>query len=186
MNLMNDVDLNKIEQMAAGCTLCELCKGRNQPVFARGYTNADVIVCGMCPGPDENREGIPFVGAAGKILDSILNQMMYRAYITNLVKCYVQPGTSLDPKWMNTCLPYFVIQMHLIKPKVVIALGKDVSNFLLARDEKIGALRKNTYNYMGSKLICTYHPSYLARGGGEKHKDFQKVVGDFNTAMLYI
>jgi len=140
----------------------------------------------MCPGPDENKVGIPFVGAAGKILDSILNQMNYQTYITNLVKCYVQPGIPLDQKWMNICFPYFVIQMNIIRPKVVIALGKDVSNFLLNRDEKIGALRNKAYDYLSSKLICTYHPSYLARGGGENHRDYIKVINDFNMATKYI
>ncbi len=191
------MDLELVQQTAEYCTLCDLCKNRIKPVFGRGNPDADIVVCGMCPGPDENKIGLPFVGTAGKILDGpggILHQIFTGetepsdyVYITNLVKCYVQPGTKLSEKWMIRCLSYFVAQIHFIKPKVIIGLGGDVCNFLLNNDFlKIGQMRGKEYKYMGAKFIPTYHPSYLARGGGIKHRHFNIVVEDFRRALKYI
>ncbi len=198
------MDLNKLRDTAAKCELCDLCRGRNKPVFSRGNPGADTVICGMCPGPEENAVGYPFVGTAGKILDEILRAVFFtdpyiarsiitgetklddRVYITNLVKCFVPPGTKLTTEWMNTCLPYFLVQLNLIKPKVIIALGKDVGNFLLNNDLNIGVMRGKEYRYMSSTLICSYHPSYLARGGGSKHRHFSRVVDDFKLAVRFI
>ncbi len=188
------MNLQTVQDTAATCELCGLCKNRIKPVFSRGYYDADIVVCGMCPGPDENKIGIPFVGTAGKILDEILGNIFTgetephdHVYITNLVKCYVQPGTALKEEWMVRCLPYFVAQIHFIKPKVIIGLGGDVCNFLVDRDSKIGQMRvRGVYHYMGAKFIPTYHPSYLARGGGIKHRHFNIVVEDFKQALKYI
>jgi len=183
------MDLIKLEQIAAQCKLCSLHIGQIRPVFARGWPEADILVCGMCPGPDENNIGAPFVGLAGKVLDQILDRsfsLKHKVYITNLVKCFVPPGKNLEEVWMHTCLPYFIVQLQLIKPKVVIALGKDVCNYILKKDDPIGAMRGNVYDYMNAKVICTYHPSYLARGGGINHKHFNRVVKDFSKALKYI
>ncbi len=185
------MDLQTVQDTAAVCTMCDLCKGRIKPVFSRGWigwADADIVICGMCPGPDENKEGFPFVGTAGKILNEILYEALptNRAYITNLVKCFVQPGTQLIEEWMVKCLPYFVAQIHFIKPKVIVGLGGDVCNFLVDRDAKIGQMRGKDYHYMGAKFIPTYHPSYLARGGGVKHRHFGMVVDDFKQALKYI
>lgn len=183
------MDLIKLEQIAAQCKLCNLHMEQDKPVFARGYPEADILVCGMCPGPHENAVGSPFVGTAGKILDEILNRsfsLKHKVYITNLVKCFVPPGKDLDMLWMNTCLPYFVIQVQFVKPKVIITLGKDVSNYLLGSDNQMGAMRGNVYDYLNAKLIATFHPSYLSRGGGVNHKHFSRVVKDFEKALRYV
>lgn len=189
------MDLQTVQDTAATCKLCDLCKNRIKPVFSRGYYNADIVICGMCPGPDENKIGVPFVGTAGKILDEILGNIFTgetephdHVYITNLVKCYVQPGIVLKNEWMTRCLPYFLAQMHFIKPKVIISLGKDVANFFIPNNnESMGTMRRHVhYDYMGAILITTYHPSYLARGGGIKHKHFGMVVEDFKRALKYI
>jgi len=186
------MDLKDLQATSDKCELCELSKGRNKPVFAKGSPDSKIVVCGMCPGPDENRVGMPFVGAAGGILDTILLEAFGKdsssldVYVTNLVKCFVPPGTKLDPHWMNTCLPYFLVQLKLIQPKVIIALGKDVSNFLLNNEKNMGSMRGNVYKYMGINLMSTYHPSYLARGGGTKHKDFEVVVNDFRQTLYYL
>ena len=182
------MDLIELESIAANCKLCDLYKGQIKSVFAKGYNEAAILICGMCPGPDENEIGTPFVGAAGKILDEIMFRAFAlsfrnKVYITNLIKCYIKPGTTLQSEWMSTCLPYFIVQLQLVKPKVIIALGKDVSNFLLNKEENMGSMRGNVYNYMGIKLISTYHPSYLTRGGGVNHKHFHTVVKDFNKAL---
>jgi uracil-DNA glycosylase family 4 len=189
---MKNIDMPTLQNMAAKCELCDLCKGRLNPVFARGNANSDIVVCGMCPGPDENKEGYPFVeyAKAGSVLNTIITDSFGHheaLYITNLVKCFVQPGIKLDPEWMNRCLPYFIVQLQLLEPKVIITLGRDVANFLLNNEAKMGAMRMRTpFNYLGTKLIATYHPSYLARGGGVNHRDYKKVVEDFNRARKFI
>ncbi len=189
------MNLNDLKDTAAKCELCDLCRSRNKPVFSRGNPEADMVICGMCPGPEENAVGFPFVGTAGKILDEILQTIFtkesefpphYYVYITNLVKCFVPPGTKLATEWMNTCLPYFLVQINIIKPKVIISLGKDVGNFLLNNDLNMGVMRGKEYKYMSSTLICSYHPSYLARGGGSKHRHFSRVVDDFKLAVRFI
>ena len=190
---MNVLGMVTLQDMAAKCEFCDLCKGRIEPVFARGEPVHPVMICGMCPGPEENKAGSPFVGTAGKILNQILAESFgltfdgkSAVYITNLVKCFVQPGTPLEQEWMSSCLPYFVVQKQLLDPKVIITLGRDVANFLLNNEEKMGDMRRNTYDYMGTKLIATYHPSYLARGGGINHKHYGRVVEDFNRAKEFV
>ena len=183
------MELIELEDIAANCKLCELYKGQIKPVFARGNEKANILICGMCPGSDENRVGIPFVGPAGKILDEIMLRsfaLKDKVYITNLIKCYVKAGTTLQPEWMNACLPYFIVQLQIVKPKVIISLGKDVSNFLLNKEENMGSMRGNTYDYMGIKLISTYHPSFLARNGGVNSKHFNTVVKDFKKALKHV
>jgi DNA polymerase len=186
------MNLKELQETADKCELCELCKGRVEPVFAKGSPASEIIVCGMCPGPEENKVGVPFVGAAGKVLNDILFGSFGRysssldIYVTNLVKCFVPPGKKLEPNWMNTCLPYLLVQIKLIQPKVIIALGKDVSNFLLNNEESMGNMRGKVYDYMGIKLISTYHPSYLARSGGIKHKHFNRVVDDFKLSLEFM
>jgi DNA polymerase len=186
------MDLQTVQETAATCELCDLYKGRNKPVFARGNPKADMVACGMCPGPRENNVGYPFVGDAGAVLDEVLYSIFSGetepsdyVNITNLVKCYVKPGTKLLEEWMIRCLPYFVAQIHFIQPKVIVGLGGDVCNFLLNNDLKIGQMRGKEYSYMGAKFIPTYHPSYLLRGGGIKHRHFNFVVGDFKKALSY-
>jgi DNA polymerase len=186
------MDLIELRNKAAECRLCGLCNNRMKPVFAKGSEASEIVVVGMCPGPEENKVGMPFVGDAGKILDQILLHAFdfysdsLDVYVTNLVKCFVPPGIVLEENWMISCLPYFVLQLYLINPKVIIALGKDVCNFLLDDNSSIGSKRGKVFNYSGSKLICTYHPSYLVRGGGVKHKDFNKVVNDFKLSLRYV
>ncbi len=182
--MIKNITLEEVQEQAAKCTFCELYRNRNKPVFARG-NGKDVFICGMCPGPEENKVGSPFVGTAGKILDTILNRVFSSPdfYITNLVKCFVTPGISLKKEWMSACLPYLLVQLHIIQPKVIVLLGGDVAQYLLATDSKIGQLRTmNNLSYMKIPVVCTYHPSYLARGGGVKHRHYQRVVDDFIKA----
>jgi len=187
------MDLKELEKQASVCNLCELHKNQNKPVFAKGSETSKLIVCGMCPGPEENKVGIPFVGKAGEILDEIFKNAFgnfvssLNIYVTNLVKCFVPPGITLESRWMNTCLPYFIVQLKLINPRIVVSLGKDVSNFLLNNDLPMKNMRGKIFDYIGDiKLLSTYHPSYLARGGGVKHKQFSTVVEDFKKVYKYM
>ena len=184
------MNLKDLQSTADKCELCDLSNGRNKPVFAKGSSASEIVICGMCPGPQENEVGIPFVGNAGKVLDAILFESFGRysssldIYVTNLVKCFVPPGTKLDARWMSTCLPYFLVQLKLIQPKVIIALGKDVSNFLLRNENSMGNMRGKVYKYMGINLISTYHPAFLARGNQKRFFDI--VVNDFKQSLQYL
>jgi DNA polymerase len=181
------MDLQELQVIAAKCSQCELCEGRIKSVFAKGDINSKIVICGMCPGPDENKVGLPFVGPAGKVLDVLINKTIKCSpYITNLVKCFLSPGINLENEWMIKCLPYFIVQIKEINPRVIVALGGDVSQFLTNTNETMSNLRKKYFEYMGIPLICTYHPSFYCRGGGEKHKKFKDGLDDFNKIFNYI
>lgn len=181
------MNLKSLEAAAANCRLCSLHKGRKNPVFAKGSSAAEFMICGMVPAHDENEVGIPFVGRAGKLLDEILAEVdlnLKSVYITNLVKCFLQAGKSLEQEWIDACLPYLLVQIDIIKPKVIVALGKDASNALTLPDKDLPMykLRNNVYNYGYIKVVPTYHPSYLLRKGGKGTEDYNKVIDDFNKA----
>jgi DNA polymerase len=150
------------------------------------------MIIGMVPGPEENEVGFPFVGRAGKMLDIILNRAglgLQDVYITNTVKCALKPGIPLKDLWISYCFPFLINQIYLIKPKVIITLGADATNALLGfpLGTKIGALCGSIHSYSDDiKLIPTYHPSYLIRGGGEKHEHFDRVIEDFKKALTNI
>ena len=183
------MDLKSLQDAAASCTRCELHKGRNKPVFAKGNSKSKIMVCGMVPAGDENKVGLPFVGRAGQLLDTILAELGWTlddVYVTNLVKCYLAAGLPLKSNWIDSCLPYLIAQIGAIKPKVIITLGKDASVVLLAEDPKkaLGKIRQQrVYDYAPDiRVIPTYHPSYLLRGGGTGHRSFPDVVNDFLLA----
>lgn len=186
---MKGISMSEIETAASVCTCCELHVGRKTPVFAKGNQAANIFVCGMVPADEENKAGIPFVGRAGKLLDKILldsGLSTDSVYITNLVKCYLAAGLPLKQSWIDSCLPFLVNQVGLLKPKVIITLGKDSATSLLGMDNKtpLSKIRSSrVYDYSdGIKVIPTYHPSYLLRGGGEGHKSYSNVLSDFNLA----
>jgi uracil-DNA glycosylase family 4 len=183
------MDLLELQSTAASCTRCDLHKGRNKPVFAKGNSKSKIMVCGMVPADDENKVGLPFVGRAGQLLDKILAELSWTlddVYVTNLVKCYLAAGLPLKSDWIDSCLPYLIAQIGAIKPKVIITLGKDASVTLLAEDPKkaLGKIRQQrVYDYAPDiKVIPTYHPSYLLRGGGTGHRSYPDVVKDFLLA----
>ncbi len=181
------MELQALQDAAALCKGCELHKGRINPVFAKGNSVAEIMICGMVPADEENKVGLPFVGRAGKLLDKILMDTMLTmddVYITNLVKCYLAAGLPLKFDWIDSCLPYLIVQIDIISPKVILTLGKDASITLLGLDSKIslGSIVGKVFEYGDAKVIPTYHPSYLLRGGGDKHKSYPNVIRDFNLA----
>ena len=182
------MDISKLEETAATCELCSLSKGRINPVFAKGNVQSKFMICGMVPADAENKTGIPFVGRSGKILDALLEASGFSlndVYITNLVKCYLKAGKSLRDEWVDSCLPYLLVQMHLIKPLVIVTLGADASNSLLGRrlGTPIGGVRSIFFDYGENvKIMPTYHPSYIARMGGVGSKCFNVVLEDFKLA----
>ena len=179
--------LKNIEGSSAKCTACELHGDRELPVFAKGNPVSRFMICGMVPGPDENKAGSPFVGRAGGMLGSILGQIrLVDVYITNYVKCALKPGIRLTQSWIDSCSPIILAQISIIQPKVIITLGADATNALLGLPltTKIGSTRGRAHEYFTTHVVPTYHPSYLLRGGGMRHVHYPRVVEDFEFARL--
>jgi uracil-DNA glycosylase family 4 len=159
------------------CTACKLRAGCTQTVFGVGDENADWLFVGEGPGADEDAQGEPFVGQAGKLLDNMLAAIQLKrgnnVYIANIVKCRPPNNRTPEPDEIATCLPYLQQQIALIKPKLIVALGKTAATSLLGREATLGSLRGTVHDYNGTPLIVTYHPAYLLRSPAEKAKAWQ-------------
>jgi DNA polymerase len=186
------MDLNDIGAAAASCTNCDLHIGRIKPVFAKGNPNANIMVCGMVPAKEENEVGIPFVGRAGKFLDGVLEAAglsLDDVYVTNLVKCFLAAGKPLKTDWINNCFPYIVAQIDAIHPEVIVTLGGDASKTLIGADKNtaVGALVGKVFQYSKqTKIMPTYHPSYLLRTGGQKSSKFGDVLNTFKLCKILL
>ena len=182
------MNLQKLQEIASTCSLCSLHKGRIKPVFAKGNPESKIMICGMVPADEENKSGIPFVGRAGKLLDQVLYDTkltLNDVYITNLVKCYLAAGKPLEQNWIDACLPYLMVQIETIRPRVILTLGKDASINLLGvgNDTTLGSIRGRIFEYVaGIEIVPTYHPSYILRNGGKDTKLYQMIVKDFQLA----
>ena len=168
------MDWNQLKAAVKSCTSCPLSQTRTQTVFGVGDEHADWLYVGEGPGAREDAIGEPFVGPAGKLLDNMLIALGlkrgHQVYIANIVKCH--PPSNRNPNNTETqqCEPYLNRQIALIKPKIIIALGKVAAQNLLGRDDSISSLRGTLYEYSGIPLIVTYHPAYLLRALPEKAK----------------
>jgi DNA polymerase len=158
--------LNEFEKLISNCTKCRLHQGRNKFVFGTGNPNADVLVIGEGPGAEEDKQGLPFVGRAGKLLTDMLKAIKFEreeVYIGNVVKCRPPENRTPMQDEMDTCLPYLKKQFGLIQPKLILCLGLTAAKGLLKKRESLGELRKSVYEYEGAKVIVTYHPAALLR-----------------------
>lgn len=163
------------------CQLCGLAETRNKFVFGDGNPNADLMLIGEAPGAEEDKSGIPFVGRAGKLLNDILIAIGFRredVFIANILKC--RPPNNRDPlpSEREVCKPYLYKQIDLIKPKVILCLGKVAANVLLDNNESLTKMRGNVYEINGVKTFVTYHPAALLRNPNWKRptwEDVQKV-----------
>ena len=177
-----DEKLAAIEKEVENCTKCDLHKTRTQGVFAKGKSDAEVMMIGEAPGADEDEQGLPFVGRAGKLLDQIILAMGFGVddiYITNILKS--RPPENRDPKKeeIKACWPYLEEQIQLIQPEVIITLGKPAANTLLDRNSSMGDMQGRWFSYEGIPVMSTYHPAYLLRAPSQKEKvweDLKKVV----------
>lgn len=177
-------ELAALKKEVSVCTQCELHQTRTQTVFGVGNPEADWLVIGEAPGADEDRQGEPFVGRAGQLLNSMLLAMgleREQVFIANILKC--RPPNNRDPKpdEVIACESYLRKQVELIKPKIILAVGRIAAQNLLKVDTPIGKMRGNQYQYPDSELpvIVTYHPAYLLRSPREK----RKVWEDLKIAM---
>jgi DNA polymerase len=174
------LDWPELKRMVRDCTACKLRAGCTQTVFGVGDEKADWLFVGEGPGADEDAQGEPFVGQAGKLLDSMLAAIRLKrgsnVYIANIVKCRPPNNRTPEPDEIATCLPYLQRQIALIRPKIIVALGKTAATSLLGRDATLGSLRGAVHDFQGAPLIVTYHPAYLLRSPAEKAKAWQDLL----------
>ncbi len=173
-----------LRQRVAKCQQCELHQGRTQTVFGVGNHNADWLIIGEAPGAEEDRQGEPFVGRAGKLLNSMLfacGLQREQVFIANILKC--RPPNNRDPKpgEVVACSSYLKEQICLLQPKIILAVGRIAAQNLLQTETPIGKMRGQRYQYAdtGIPVVVTYHPAYLLRSPREKRKAWQ----DLQLAM---
>ncbi len=164
-------DLDALRTEVAGCTRCKLAESRTQTVFGVGNPAADWMVIGEAPGAEEDRQGEPFVGRAGKLLDQMLlavGQSRERVFIANVLKC--RPPNNRDPSKdeAEACRSYLNRQIELIEPKLILVVGRIAAHELLATDAPVGRLRGREHEFNGVPLVVTYHPAYLLRSPAQK------------------
>jgi DNA polymerase len=167
--------LEALRAQVAGCTRCGLCQSRTQTVFGVGKRRAGLLVIGEAPGAEEDRQGEPFVGRAGQLLNSMLRavgQPRENVYIANVLKCRPPGNRDPAPAEVASCLPYLQRQIELLAPRVILVVGRIAAQNLLGTTETIGRLRGRVHGLgaHGTPLIVTYHPAYLLRSPLEKRR----------------
>jgi DNA polymerase len=170
----------ELKQAVPACTACGLHKSRTQTVFGVGDEQADWLLVGEAPGAEEDRLGDPFVGQAGKLLDSMLAAIGLarddNVYICNVLKCRPPGNRNPEPDEVAKCTPFLLRQIELIQPKLIVAMGRFAAQTLLNTDASIASLRGRVHQYAGRPLIVTYHPAYLLRNLPDKSKAWADLV----------
>jgi uracil-DNA glycosylase len=174
------LDWPQLEAAIRACTGCDLHQSRTQGVPGVGDRNADWLIVGEAPGAEEDRQGEPFVGQAGKLLDAMLAAIGQRrgrnVYIANVLKSRPPGNRDPRPEEVAACLPYLERQIDLIQPKIILALGRFAAQSLLLTDTSITRLRGKVHEYRGVPLVVTYHPAYLLRNPADKAKVWEDLV----------
>lgn len=201
---VEQMDWPALQAAVAGCRACDLCRSRTQTVFGVGSQRADWMVVGEAPGENEDRQGEPFVGQAGKLLDQMLAAIGLSrqaldasesgsagegaapasglidpkapkrgVYIANVLKCRPPRNRNPEPQEIAQCEPYLRRQVALVRPRIILAMGRFAVQSLLQTSEPIGRLRGKVHHYQGVPVIVTYHPAYLLRALPEKAKAWQ-------------
>lgn len=164
----------------AACTACGLCRTRHKTVPGVGDDHAHWLFVGEAPGADEDAQGEPFVGQAGRLLDNMLAALGLArgrdVYIANVLKCRPPGNRTPEALEVRACRPYLDRQIELIAPAVIVALGKSAASALLESDAPVGSLRKRIHRYRGIALVVTYHPAYLLRTPGDKAKAWEDLL----------
>ncbi len=156
------------------CRRCDLARGRRTLVFGEGNPHADLVFVGEAPGADEDRQGRPFVGAAGSMLTRMITEVLRlerdEVYICNVLKC--RPPGNRDPEEAEvaTCTPVLERQLAAISPRLIVALGRFAAQHLLSTDQSIARLRGSAHDRDGTAVVVTYHPAYLLRNSSDKRK----------------
>jgi uracil-DNA glycosylase len=168
---------DELAATVVACRVCRLCETRKQAVLGVGDRNADWLFVGEGPGAEEDQCGEPFVGQAGKLLDNMLAAIGLKrgadVYIANAVKCRPPGNRTPAPEEAAACRPYLERQIELIRPKLIVALGRHAAQTLLQTEIKIAAARGKLHDYRGIPLVVTYHPAYLLRTLPDKAKAWE-------------
>lgn len=173
--------LQQIQIDLGDCHRCRLSEGRNKIVFGQGNPHAQLVFVGEGPGADEDEQGLPFVGRAGKLLNKMIESVGMRreeVYICNVVKCRPPGNRTPMPDEIETCSPYLFRQIEAIHPRLVCCLGAPAVRTVLGVKEGITKIRGRFYDFAGAKAIATVHPAYILRNPREEkilHEDFEKI-----------
>ena len=169
-----------LKAAVSGCVKCALHKTRTQTVFGVGDENADWMLVGEAPGAEEDRLGEPFVGQAGRLLDNMLAAIGLsrerNVYIANVLKCRPPGNRNPQPEEVAKCSPHLLQQIELIKPKLIVAMGRFAAQTLLGTDASIASLRGRVFQFAGVPLVVTYHPAYLLRSLPDKAKAWEDLL----------
>jgi len=177
----DSMTISKLRKEVRQCTKCALAATRRNVVFGEGDFNARLVFVGEAPGEEEDIQGRPFVGRAGKLLDQLIERIGLGrgdVYICNVLKCRPPGNRDPDEQERELCKEYLFTQLELINPKIICALGRHAYNTLLGVDERITRVRGVLTNYRGTPLLPTYHPSFLLRNQGkikEAWEDMEKL-----------
>jgi uracil-DNA glycosylase len=165
-----------LQQAVAACTRCTLHATRTQTVFGVGNRKAQWLFIGEAPGADEDRQGEPFVGRAGQLLNAMIEALGLQreeVYIANVLKCRPPGNRDPQPNEVDCCEPYLMRQIELIAPRLIVALGRHAAHSLLKTDAPLSRLRGQRLSYRGTPLVVTYHPAYLLRTPGDKRRAWE-------------
>ncbi|MBI4260465.1 MAG: uracil-DNA glycosylase [Actinobacteria bacterium] len=176
--------LEEVGADAATCTRCRLSAGRTQVVFGVGSPTADLMFVGEGPGYHEDKQGIPFVGAAGQLLTTLLGEIGIardEVYICNVVKCRPPGNRDPLPDEIDACRPYLLAQVSLIDPRIVVTLGNFATRVILDRPVGISRVRGQRFTWEGRMVIPTFHPAAILHGGGQASSQMAAVREDFAT-----
>lgn len=169
---------------ASGCTRCRLAETRTQVVFGVGSAQADLMLIGEAPGFHEDKQGEPFVGAAGQLLTKVLGGIgLQRAevYIANVLKCRPPGNRDPLPDEIEACTPWLIEQISFVQPCVVGTLGNFATKFVLNTKQGITRMRGQRFRWHGRWVVPTYHPAAILHGGGEGSRQFDELQADFRT-----
>ena len=182
---VSTLDWPALRQAVADCRACSLCQSRKQTVFGTGHPQAQWLLVGEAPGEQEDEQGEPFVGAAGQLLDRMLAALgltraadgpqrpEQRVYIANTLKCRPPRNRNPGAEELASCEPFLVRQVELLRPRLILALGRFAVQALLRSEEPIGKLRGRVHHYESVPVIVSYHPAYLLRSPHEKAKSWE-------------
>ena len=181
------MDWAQLKSSASSCTACVLHKARKQAVLGVGDEKAEWLFIGEGPGAEEDERGEPFVGQAGKLLDNMLTAIALtrgnNVYIANVVKCRPPGNRTPEPAEARACEPYLTRQIELIRPRLIIALGRVAAQSLLGIEATLASLRGRIHQFRGTPLIVTYHPAYLLRNLVDKSKSWEDLCFAVETMM---
>ena len=176
------MDWAQLRDSVASCRACGLCEGRKQTVFGVGHEQAHWMIVGEAPGEQEDLQGEPFVGPAGKLLDNMLRALglgrvsadaPQQVFVANTLKCRPPRNRNPEPAELAQCLPYLQRQIELVKPRIILALGRFAVQTLLQRSDAIGRLRGEVHAYQGIPVVVSYHPAYLLRNLTDKARAWE-------------